>query len=216
MQAFNQDDLKKRSRYYHALIAADQLEKGKRYLELGDAYVIFICDFDLFEQNRRIYHFESTCQEIKDLTLYDGAHTIFVAASVHGTSDSKLDEFCEYVHKGSVTGELSERLENARTKVLMNSDWRRDYMFLSDIKYEAHEDGKKEGIEIGRAEGREEGRAEGREEGRAEGRAEGREEGKIETLVSLVDEGFLYKEIAAEKANMTVEEFQKQLKPCIS
>ena len=186
MQAFNQDNLKKRSRYYHALLAVDQLEKGRRYSDLSDAYVIFICDFDLFEQNKRIYRFESTCREIKDLTLFDGAHTIFVAASVAGTSNSKLDEFCEYVHKGVVTGKFSGRLESARTKVLENSKWRRDYMFLSDIKYEAHE------------------------EGREEGRAEGREEGSFLTLSSLVDKGLLSKEVAAAEAHMTVEEFEKQ------
>ena len=57
MQNLNIDNLKKRSRYYHDLIDLDLLEKGCRYKNLNNTYVIFICDFDLFgeaagERNR--------------------------------------------------------------------------------------------------------------------------------------------------------------------
>ena len=51
-------------------------------------------------------------------------------------------------------------------------------------------------------------------EGRAEGRAEGNAEGMINTLVSLVRDGLLSKEIAAERASMSLEEFEEKLKDC--
>ncbi len=49
--------------------------------------------------------------------------------------------------------------------------------------------------------------AEQREEGRAEGRAEGRTEGTFATLAELVKDGLISINIAAQKAGMSIEEF---------
>ena len=51
---------------------------------------------------------------------------------------------------------------------------------------------------------------EGREEGLAEGRAEGRAEERIILLLDLLEEGILSLDQAAEKANMTVSEFEER------
>ena len=67
-----------------------------------------------------------------------------------------------------------------------------------------------------KAEGRAEGRAEGIKEGMAEGIKEGREQGisigmtkgKLEAFIGLVNDGILTKKQAAEKAKMTVPEFE--------
>ena len=49
-----------------------------------------------------------------------------------------------------------------------------------------------------------------RAEGRAEGRAEARAEGALRTLANLVKKGRMTPAGAAEEANMTVAEFEKQ------
>ena len=48
-----------------------------------------------------------------------------------------------------------------------------------------------------------------KQEGIEEGRAIGREEGTIKTLFGLVHDGLITEEKAAEKANVSVEEFRK-------
>ena len=53
-------------------------------------------------------------------------------------------------------------------------------------------------------------RQEERAEGRAESRAEGRAEGALRTLANLVKKGRMTPAEAAEEANMTVDEFEKQ------
>ena len=45
------------------------------------------------------------------------------------------------------------------------------------------------------------------EEGRAEGRAEGIEQGRITTIVNLVKEGIITKEVGAQKLNLSEQEF---------
>lgn len=62
-----------------------------------------------------------------------------------------------------------------------------------------------------KAEGREEGIGIGREEGIGIGREEGIGIGEMRMLMRLVQEGDLKPERAAEKANMTVEEFKKAM-----
>ena len=42
----SEDDLPKRSRYYHSAIDIDSLQPGQYYNDLKETYVIFICTFD--------------------------------------------------------------------------------------------------------------------------------------------------------------------------
>ncbi len=88
---------------------------------------------------------------------------------------------------------------------------------LSDVYMErGRREGMEKGLEKGREEGREEGLEEGLEKGREEGIVLGREEGrnegigigKIKTLKELVEDGTLTLKAAAEKADMSVEEFK--------
>ena len=60
---------------------------------------------------------------------------------------------------------------------------------------------------VARKEGLEEGLEKGRKEGRAEGLEEGRKEGHMEMLKQLVEEGVLTVSQAADKINMTIDEF---------
>ena len=90
-------------------------------------------------------------------------------------------------------------------------------MFMTEYDEKRHmAEEREEGREEGRKEGREEGRKEGREEGRQEGREEGRQEGIqigiIRNLILLVKDGLLSLTTAAERAGMTVSEFEEKMK----
>ena len=63
-----------------------------------------------------------------------------------------------------------------------------------------------------REEGIEYGMAQGRAEGRVEGMTQGMERGKIGTIVSLVKEGIIAKEVGAKKLNITEQEFESCLR----
>ena len=54
-------------------------------------------------------------------------------------------------------------------------------------------------------------REEGIEYGMAQGMQQGMERGKIGTIVSLVKEGIIAKEVGAEKLNITEQEFESYL-----
>ena len=78
MQNRNEHNLPLRSRYYQAQIDVGNLKPGMEYVELKPVYVIFICNFDPFDQELYRYTFSMQCEETK-LALNDGAKRIFLS-----------------------------------------------------------------------------------------------------------------------------------------
>lgn len=86
MQNQNKEEehLPKRSRFYHAGISIDQLEKSEKYKDLKSSTVIFLCMFDYFGQNLPVYTFRMKCEENRDLYLQDGMCTIILNLTYDG------------------------------------------------------------------------------------------------------------------------------------
>lgn len=198
MQATNTRELPQRSRYYQAMLALGQLAKGRPYRSLKDSYVIFICNFDLFGQGRRVYTFEYREHGDSSLSLGDGTHTIFLAATSPNepSKGERINELLDFVSTGEVTGELSSKLQDAVSHVLENQNWRLEYMWqevrdqlnLDKGRELGFKEGREKGLEEGRKTGHEQGLAEGREQGLVEGRAAG--ESRFATLATkLIAEG---------------------------
>lgn len=154
MQKINRDDLKKRSRYYHDLIDLDLLESGCRYKNLNNAFVIFICDFDLFGKGQYKYTFTSMCEEVKNLPLNEGRTTIFMNANGYcGNVSEDCKLFLQAVKSEFTDEPFSAILKSEVERVKSSVEWRTEYMRLS----EWIEDEIEMGIEEGRQEGRKEG-----------------------------------------------------------
>lgn len=88
MQVAKKTDLGRRTRYYHSQIDMELLFRGGHYEELPDTFVIFICDFDPFEERRYCYTFETCCVEDGHVRLQDGSITIFL--STEGRNDREV------------------------------------------------------------------------------------------------------------------------------
>ena len=176
MQATDTHELPQRSRYYHAMLALSQIGRGAPYRSLRDSYVIFICGFDLFGLGRRVYSFQSRCEDDPDLCLDDGVRTIFLAATspTEPQEGPRVNELLDYISSRKVTGELSSRLNEAVEHVLDNRKWRLEFM-MQAIKDQLNVD---KGRELGLAEGRKLGLEEGRQLGLDEGHKLGLDEGR--------------------------------------
>ena len=194
MQTTKKANIPKRVRYYHGMIDLDILEKGADYAQLKKSYVIFVCTFDLFEENRPVYTFENRCVQNTNLALKDEAITVIL--NTKGTMKNispKLQALLSYIDTGKPTDEYTHVLDKAVQEAKRDKKWRSGYMTLQQ-KY---------------SEMREEGRAEGREEGLAEGRAEGREEGRMELAIKLYRMNKLSAKEAADLIGITEKEFKE-------
>ena len=74
------DDVRKRSRYYQSMLDTPILKSGKetRYKNLPSTVIIFITQDDIFGKDLAKYTFTERCKEVKNLELEDGTTKIFL------------------------------------------------------------------------------------------------------------------------------------------
>ena len=155
MQAANDDDLAKRSRYYQSIIDMELLDKGLPYEDLNQSFVIFICNFDLFGKGRHIYTFKNICAEDTYIHLKDETTKIFLNAK--GKMDDaspELKAFLNYVNTGIPSDDaFVKRIDDEVKKARTNRKWRREYMKyhvnLMIAKKQGLAQGIKQGLEQG-------------------------------------------------------------------
>ena len=141
MQTTNKHDLEKRSRYYQALMDTDCLEKGGRFKDLKNTYVIFICTFDYLGLGEPMYVVESYIRK-NDLHFNDGTSKILL---------NKLRSFYEYINDPTKVGsELIESVDE-RVQKYNTPEWRERLVTLEYMIAEAKEEGIAEGEASGRA-----------------------------------------------------------------
>ena len=147
-------ELAKRTRYYQALIDIDLLEKGQKYRQLNNTYIIFICSFPLFDGRRHKYTFRNHCLEDHGIELRDGATKLFLSTKGQMDDISRpLKNFLDYVDGRAPADELMQEIDVEIDIAKRRDEWRRDYMTFA-LELERYR-------EYGLEEGREEGRAEG-------------------------------------------------------
>ena len=141
MQTTNKHDLEKRSRYYHALMDTDCLEKGGRFKDLKNTYVVFICTFDYLGLGEPMYVVESYIRK-NDLHFNDGTSKILL---------NKLRSFYEYINDPTKVGsKLIEGIDE-RVQKYNTPEWRERLVTLEYMIAEAKEEGIEEGEASGRA-----------------------------------------------------------------
>ena len=213
MQTQNKGDLRKRSRYYQGQIDTYNLDPGEDYNLLKKTYVIFICTFDLFGEERYIYTFESRCEQNPDLKLGDESVKVFV--NTKGTVGDVSDTFKELLHFIDTSeikdydSELVNDLKDALVDARKRTDWRGYYMTMKEYLTEATREARAEAITEGRAEGREQGRA----EGRAEGKAEALDRYVKRSIKNGVDRGIIISDIM-EDYDLSREAAEEKVRKC--
>lgn len=206
-QLINNDSLPKRMRYYQASIDIADLAKGKQYKELHQTIIIFFCLFDPIGKGLPIYTFENTCQEDKNIKLNDGTIKIIINVNEYEKCENeKLRELLKYMKEGTVTNELTRRIDNMVNQIKTDTVAMEEYRFVSATIMDALEKGVKKGIKKGIQEGIQK----GMEKGRMEGRMEGSYDAKIDTARKLIQMGMgLSREKIAEATGLTQEEIAK-------
>ncbi len=157
MQISKKPALGKRSRYYHSQVDMELLEKGSSYENLPNAFVIFICDFDPFEEKRYCYTFENRCVEDGRLRLEDGCQALFLSTrgeNRHETPAS-LIKFLEFV---AADLEESERdfedsfvrqLQDSVSHIKKDREMGERYMTLEELICDEREESRQEGLQEG-------------------------------------------------------------------
>lgn len=86
IQKSDNDDHQKRVRYNGSNVDTYISEKGTKFSELPDVYVIYISTFDVFKQKKTVYHIDRTIREC-GIIVENGFHEIYVNCEVDDKSD---------------------------------------------------------------------------------------------------------------------------------
>ena len=148
------DAIPQRTRVYHAIIDRRCLKSGQSYDRLKKVFVIFICPYDPFGDDRMIYTIRNQCVENPELPYDDGARTIFLyTKGKKGRDNESLSQLLDYMENTTRENAVTEELEDiqemvdvvkedAEVTVAYMKGFERDQMFL--------EEGKRQGEELGR------------------------------------------------------------------
>ena len=148
------DAIPQRTRFYHAIIDRRCLKSGQSYDRLKKVFVIFICPYDPFGDDRMIYTIRNQCVENPELPYDDGARTIFLyTKGKKGRDNESLSQLLDYMENTTRENAVTEELEDiqemvdvvkedAEVTVAYMKGFERDQMFL--------EEGKRQGEELGR------------------------------------------------------------------
>ena len=201
-----EQELGKRTRYYHSQMDMDILESGREYKNLPSAYVIFICNFDPFKKEKYCYTFENRCVEDLSLEMGDGSKSIFLSTEGKDAESipRELKAFLDFVKEDNP--ENNTETEDAYVKELQQS--------IHSVK----ENRKLENSFMSLEEIREMGRAEGRLDGKRESILEFLEElGEIprslkERIMSETDAATLKSMLKAAGSAVSYADFEEKMK----
>ena len=157
-------DLAERARLYSSSMDIAMLDEGEGFGSIRTSYVIFLCTFDPFAKDEKVYRFSTMCEDIQGLPLGDRRYIMFLnSRGSKGVSNLDMDELFRYLNGG--VGAIGMETKSGLVAVLdkyvqkynRDDDWRKEYMkleFLLKDKYdEGRTAGEAEGFSIGEAKG---------------------------------------------------------------
>ena len=128
-------------------------------ITLPEAYVIFVCDFDPFGDDRYRYTFEEICKET-NRPLQNGRHTIFLSTKGTNRSDvpEELVQLLDYigeetVHPKDYGDSYVRQLQKSVDDTKNSRQLEERFMMIEELMQEEFQAGKAEGIAEGEAAG---------------------------------------------------------------
>ena len=111
-------ELPKRARYYHVLNGSKLLGSGEKYVQLRNAYVIFITPYDPFDAGRMVYTVRNTCVEDPSMPYEDGAVTLFLYTKGKYTSGAdELKALLHYMEDTTQENAVNKKLKEIQKMV---------------------------------------------------------------------------------------------------
>lgn len=86
VQSADNDDHQRRVRYNSSVLTANIMDPGKHFRDVPDVIVIYISKFDVFNQNRTIYHVNRLIAETNTI-IENGLQEIYVNTVIDDDSD---------------------------------------------------------------------------------------------------------------------------------
>ena len=151
-------DLAERTRMYSSSMDVAMLDKGEGFGRMRTSYVIFLCTFDPFARDEKVYRFATMCENVQGLPLGDRRYIMFLnSKGSKGESNLDMDELFRYLNGGveaigmETRSELVTVLDKYVQRYNRDDDWRKEYMKLEFLLKDKYDEGEAMGISMGEA-----------------------------------------------------------------
>lgn len=129
LQTINTGDLPLRSRCYQGIMDVNGLKARKKYGDMNDSYVIFLCMDDIFGAGLPIYSFQNYCIQDKEICLGDRSFKLFFNANnCEKMTNEEQKAFFNLLKNNNPVNAYTEKLKNYVKEVKMNELWKNEYM----------------------------------------------------------------------------------------
>lgn len=124
-----QKELPNRSRFYQSILDAAYFEAGKKYYNLLETFIIFICTFDPFDRGLPIYTLDTRCNEIELPEYNDNAHKIFFNTTADLSSlPQGTQNMLRYIETGIANDSATQAIDREIIEARLKEEWRAEYM----------------------------------------------------------------------------------------
>ena len=184
---------------------------GQGYNELPDQYVIFICLNDPSGAGLPVYTIRNTCLEDQAVEVRDGVISIFLNAGAASKAGPELREFLAYVGGQAADADDSDLVAAIRTAVrnaIDDDEGRITYMTLLERDQANVEKGVRQGFK----QGMQQGVRQGFKQGMQQGVQQGMQQGMMKFAFTLVENGSISAQNAANQLGIPLTEFLSGMK----
>ena len=137
MQAGDEPNVAKRSRYYHSSMDSYNLKRGAEYTELKKSIVVFICKHRIDnrlggKQAKPVYMFSNRDREDPEVELGDETYTVLVNGQSEDEEMSDgLQDLISLIRSGHASGNeesVAARIEKLVEEARLDGRWSVEYM----------------------------------------------------------------------------------------
>ena len=147
VQTTDQKNLPRRMWYYQGMLDITFFPAGADYNLMRKSYVIFICNFDPYDEGLYIYTFQNRCDQNYEILFGDDAVKVVVnTKGTKGDISPELKEAIIYLDREEVTGPYSKELDDAVNELKSNEERGQEYMMLMTYGAEQRAAGKYSGF----------------------------------------------------------------------
>ena len=169
-----------RARLHSSMIDRELLEKGQKFDELVETYVIFITENDKYDAGLPLYHIDRTIRELGHQEFGDKSHIVYVNGA-----------FKDINHP---IGRLMHDFWCTKADDMMNDVLAREVRYMKE-----NEEGRTSMSKL---------LEEMLEKSKEAGKAEGKAEGKLITVYEFVKDGIITMSEGAKRVNLSEHDFQ--------
>ena len=140
MQMEDTKEIPKRARFYQAMRDSEALNRGEKYRNLKELYIIFLCPDDIFGKDRAVYRFKNLERddpkiEMGDLTFKN----FYIFSKYREVAEKAIRDYMEYFATNKASSPETEDIDRLVKWYQTDSNTRIRYMTWEEEIAEAVE-----------------------------------------------------------------------------